>query len=148
MPSHLRILLNCFAIVVCAFILYNTWTCMNLTSYLFYYMLKLSINEITTHSGPFMHNKEKCRIFFLRLICYCFMCVLVHHEFSVLVQARREHQFVCNWSYRGLGAGVWVLGTEGGFCTKAVSTLNIWSILSAPCVFFLRKGWVKVSILL
>lgn len=106
-------------------------------------MLKLSINEITEHSGPFIHNKEKCMIFVLSLICYCFMCLIVHHEFSVLEQARREHPFVCNWSYRGLGAGVWVLGAEGEFCTKAASTLNLWAILSAPCVRFLRKGWVK-----
>lgn len=87
-------------------------------------------------------------IFCLRLNCYCFMRMLVHHEFSMLAQARREHPFVCNWSYRGLGAEVWVLGPEGGFCTKAASTLNLWAILSAPCVPFLRKGWVKVSFFL
>lgn len=97
------------------------------------------------HILDFSSITEKCKIFFLRLICYCFMCMLVHHEFSVLVQVRREHQLQ---SYRGLGAGMWVLGTEGGFCTKAASTLNLWAILSAPCGDFPRKEWVKVSFLL
>lgn len=53
----------------------------------------------------------------------CVLCVC-----QVPKEARKRHHIPRNWSYRPLGATIWVLRTEPWFSTNAVTALNPWGM--------------------
>ena len=63
---------------------------------------------------------------------YLHACLFMNCVHAILMATRRRHQISWNWSYRQLWAAMWVLGTEAGFSTRAVSALNPGVIVSAP----------------
>lgn len=52
------------------------------------------------------------------------VCMYMYHMHTVSTEAGRGNQIPLNWSYRELGAIIWVLGTEARFSTRAASVLN------------------------
>jgi hypothetical protein len=81
----------------------------------------------------------------LYVLMFAWMCVCAHMH-AVLVEARRECWISWDWSYRGLWAAMWKLGTELRSFKRAATTSSrpAWATnKTGTCVHTHTKGGIE-----
>lgn len=58
--------------------------------------------------------------------------MFAHHVHTFPIETIKGHQLPWNWSYRWLGANMWVLGIMPRSTGQAVHSLNHWAVFAAP----------------
>jgi hypothetical protein len=92
------------------------------------------INIVLVGGGGNKPKNEKCFIYLY--VCLSFLCMYICASCVCLVprKIRRGCWIHWEWSYRCLGAAMWVLGTEPRSSEAAASAFNHWPICAVALI--------------
>lgn len=121
---------------MCCYLLWQQWQSMTLTS---------TRSVVIYHRGPSASFPEVPLIYFVFKLLNLFLCIWVStctvcpgHVHALCMgnalEGQKRGQIPWNWSCRGLGAIIWVLGIEAGSSARAVR-LSEWPV-SLDSIYF------------